>query len=194
MSEVSETRPASPSFDDAVVPHLDAARRVARWLLRNESDADDAVQEASLRALRYFESFKGGNARSWFLRIVRNTCYQLYVKQSRHEGDVFDEVLHAERTVSHDPEALLIQRDVHKLVERALDDLPQRARRLLVKRELEGLSYQEVSEALGLPLGTVMSGLSRARRALRIAVEHELQPPAWPPEAVDVNEQVEQVA
>jgi RNA polymerase sigma-70 factor (ECF subfamily) len=162
------------SFDAVVLPHLDAAYRLARWLVRNEHDAEDVVQEASLRAFRYFRTFTGGSARAWFLRIVRNTCY------GRRGGglpfnDQFDEERHRGDRPSLDPEALLLQTDVASLVERAMCRLPRRFHELLVLRELQGLSYQEVAEALGVPRGTVMSGLSRARHAFRGALKDELQ-------------------
>jgi RNA polymerase sigma-70 factor, ECF subfamily len=157
------------SFEDVVLPHLDAAYRLARWLMRNEHDAEDAVQEASLRAFRYFRTFTGGNGRAWFLRIVRNTC-------SRWRGrrvdtfDAFDEERHGHLQPAADPEALLLRTDVTAIIEQALRGLPDRYRELLVLRELEGLSYRELADVLGIPMGTVMSGLSRARQAFRGAL------------------------
>jgi RNA polymerase sigma-70 factor, ECF subfamily len=161
-------------YEDVVLPHLDAAHRVARWLLFHEEDADDAVQEASLRALRYFHTFVGGNGRAWFLRIVRNVCSDCYSHPlTPWPSDPFDEEEHSGDHAGADPESLLIRTDHATLVDRALNHLPARSRQLLRLRELEGLSYRELAEAVGIPIGTVMSGLSRARQALRDAVEHE---------------------
>lgn len=155
-------------FDEVVLPHLDAAYRLARWLTRNEHDAEDAVQEAALRAFRYLDTFSGTNSRAWFLRIVRNVCYGSF--GPRLQTDVFDEEQHAHDEPALSPEALLVQAGHAVLIEASLRDLPERFRELLVLRELEGLSYRELAELLGIPIGTVMSGLSRARQALRRAV------------------------
>jgi RNA polymerase sigma-70 factor, ECF subfamily len=158
------------TFDDVVLPHLDAARRLARWLTGNNDDADDVVQEASLRAFRYFRTFSGGNGRAWFLSIVRHTCWRWRRRGFQTETEPFDEERHSSVREALDPEALLLQIDDMTLIDRALNRLPARFRELLVLRELEGLSYQELAETLGVPPGTVMSGLSRARRAFHDAV------------------------
>lgn len=158
------------SFDEVVLPHLDAAYRLARWLMRNEHDAEDAVQEASLRALRYFRTFSGGNARAWFLRIVRNTCCGRQVAGFVALTDPFDEEQHSRIQPASDPETLLLQTAAVTLIERTIRNVPDRFRELLVLRELEGLSYKEIAEATGVPMGTVMSRLSRARRAFRGAL------------------------
>jgi RNA polymerase sigma factor (sigma-70 family) len=165
---------SSESFDEIVVPHLRAAYRLARWLMRNDDDADDIVQESSLRALRYFQTFTGGNGRAWFLSIVRNTCREWRARGLRARIDPFDEGLHGSATAGPDPEALLLRTDGTTLIARAMSDLPDRSRKLLVLRELQGLSYQELADALGIPMGTVMSGLSRARHALRDALGRHL--------------------
>jgi len=165
--------PAAASFDEVVLPHLDAARRLARWLLGNEDDAEDAVQEAALRALRYFRTFSGVNARAWFLRIVRNTCYGWRDQQGYLLTEVFDETQHSDVRQAKDPEALLVDANCSDLVEQALQDLPDRFRKLLVLREFEGLSYQELADEIGITIGTVMSGLSRARQALRSALDDQ---------------------
>jgi len=161
------------SFDDVVLPHLDAAHRLARWLVRNEEDAEDVVQEASLRALRYFRTFTGGNGRAWFLRIVRNTCAGWYGPRFQVSTDPFDEERHSGARPTVDPETLLLHTDDVSVIERAMSALPDRFRELLVLRELEGLSYREVADAMDIPMGTVMSGLSRARQALRGALDGE---------------------
>ena len=155
------------TFDDVVLPHLDAAYRLARWLMRNEDDAKDVVQEASLRAFRYFGTFSGRNGRAWFLRIVRNTCFTWRGQSVKAQTDVFDEEQHSGAQLTRDPEALLLHASDASLIDETLRDLPGRFRELLVLRELEGLSYQELADALGIPMGTVMSGLSRARHAFR---------------------------
>ena len=159
-------------FEDVVVPHLDAAYRLARSLTDSEDDAEDVVQEAALRAFRYFRTFSGGNGRAWFLRIVRHICYDRYGHDVKRAGDAFDEEKHTAPQLT--PEMLLLHEENVSLIEEAMGELPARFRELLVLRELEGLSYQEVAEALRIPIGTVMSGLSRARRALRRALTAEL--------------------
>lgn len=172
---------SGPSFDDVVLPHLDAAYRLARWLISNEADAEDVVQDASLRALRYFRTFSGGNGRAWFLRIVRNTCWNWKTQKNRTPTDLFDEEQHIDAQPAPDPEALLLRADHAALVDHTLKDLPERFRELLVLRELEDLSYQEMADVLEIPIGTVMSGLSRARQAFRRQLDVELNrvdPPA----------------
>ena len=170
-------QPTAPAigerFDDVVLPHLDAAHRLARWLVRNEEDAEDVVQEASLRALRYFRTFTGGNGRAWFLRIVRNTCAGWYGPRFQASTDPFDEERHSSARPTTDPETLLLHTDDLSVIERAMSALPDRSRELLVLRELEGLSYRELADAMDIPMGTVMSGLSRARQALRSALDGE---------------------
>jgi RNA polymerase sigma-70 factor (ECF subfamily) len=169
--------PERESFDDVVLPHLDAAYRLARWLMRNEHDAEDVVQEASLRALRYFRTFTGGNGRAGFLRIVRNTCRDWHARPLRACTEPFDERQHNGTAPALDPEALLLRTDGVTLITRTMSGLPDRSRELLVRRELEGLSYQELADAMGIPMGTVMSGLSRARRAFRGALRGQLTSP-----------------
>lgn len=159
------------SFDTVVVPHLDAGYRLARWLMRDEHDAEDMVQEASLRAFRYFRSFDGGDGRAWFLRIVRNTCYSGQRQGSQAPTDSFDEEQHSSARPPADPETLLLRTDDAMVMAQALGKLPGHFHQLLVLRELEGLSYRELSELIGIPIGTVMSRLSRAREALRNATQ-----------------------
>jgi len=175
-SECNSTPPSigSNSFDEVVLPHLDAAYRLARWITRNDHDAEDAVQEAALRALRYFGTFSGGNARAWFLRIVRNTCcgWQIAGPSST---DSFDEERHSRMQPALDPEMLLLQTDDITLIEQTMRSVPDRFRELLVLRELEGLSYREIAGVMGIPMGTVMSRLSRARQAFRRALNARLR-------------------
>jgi RNA polymerase sigma-70 factor (ECF subfamily) len=165
--------PTPDSFDVVVLPHLHAARRLARSLMWNDHDAEDAVQEASLRALRYFHTFAGGNGRAWFLRIVRNTCHGWRGRAVDACTDPFDEVQHSVDHRELDPEMLALRSEDATFVARAMSDLPDRHRDLLVFRELEGLSYQEMADLMGIPMGTVMSRLSRARQAFRGALNNQ---------------------
>ncbi len=162
------------SFDAVVIPHLDAAFRVACYLTRNEQDAEDVVQEASLRAFRYFRTFRGGDGRAWFLRIVRNTCASWRRRRLDALMDTFDERQHQTATSAPtDPETLLSRADDATRVARALHSLPDKLHHLLVLREFEGLSYRELADEIGAPIGTVMSRLSRGREALREAFKNE---------------------
>ena len=158
------------TFDEVVLPHLPAGRRLARWLMGSSEDADDVVQESALRALLYFHTFAGGNGRAWFLRIVRNTGYlrksQPHSQRVTHLEDPDTEVV----TTVPDPEQLLLQSVTAECLEDAMSDLSARSRELLRRRELEGLTYRELADSMELPLGTVMSGLSRARRAVKDAL------------------------
>ena len=156
------TEQIEDSFDQVVVPHLAAAYGLARWLMRNEHDAEDVVQEASLRAFRYFRTFTGGNGRAWFLRIVRNCCHERGGQRIAEQTDPFDEEHHRSERPAADPEALLLQTDDLALIKRTLRTLPVRFRELFELRELEGLSYRELADTLDIPMGTVMSSLSRA--------------------------------
>jgi RNA polymerase sigma-70 factor (ECF subfamily) len=158
-----------------VLAHLDAAYRLARWLIANEHDAEDAVQDACLRAFRYFRTFSGGNSRAWFLRIVRNTCYDWHGRTRKLAADVFDEEQHSIRRLTADPETLMLRAATVALIDHAMRELPDRFRELLVLRELEGLSYRELADVLGIPMGSVMSGLSRARQAFADRVAMELR-------------------
>ena len=165
------------SFDTVVVPHLDAGYRLAHWLMRDEHDAEDVVQEASLRALRYFRTFVGGDGCAWFLRIVRNTCYSWRRHGCQAPTDSFDEEQHSSARPQSNPEMLLLQTDDATSIARALGSLPDHFHQLLVLRELEGLSYRELADVIGIPIGTVMSRLSRAREALRGALDMERKQP-----------------
>jgi RNA polymerase sigma-70 factor (ECF subfamily) len=171
------------TFETVVVPHLDAGYRLARWLMRDEHDAEDVLQEASLRAFRYFRTFVGGDGRAWFLSIVRNTCYGWRRHAYQPATDSFDEEQHSSTRPQSNPETLLLQSDDATLIARALSSLPDHFHQLLVLRELEGLSYRELSEVIGIPIGTVMSRLSRARVALRRALDTGLPQPGISPMA-----------
>jgi RNA polymerase sigma-70 factor (ECF subfamily) len=157
-----------PNFEQTVMPHLDAAYNLARWLMRNEQDAQDVAQEAYLRAFRFFSSFRGGDARAWLLKIVRNTCYTwLHANRPLQEASEFDENLFPSDSCAPNPEEVVLQNDSDALVRKALEMVPQNFREVLVLRELEGMSYKEIADITGMPIGTVMSSLSRARGRLR---------------------------
>lgn len=162
------------SFDDVILPHLEAGVRLARWLMRDQHDAEDVAQEACLRAFRYFRTFAGGDARAWFLTIVRNTSYGWHRHKYKDRVDAFDEEQHSTGGPAHaDPETLLLQTDDAATILRAMSRLSAPFHQLLVLREIEGLTYQELAEVVGIPVGTVMSRLSRARVALRRSLRSE---------------------
>jgi RNA polymerase sigma-70 factor (ECF subfamily) len=155
-------------FEQAVLPHLDAAYNLARWLLRNDQDAQDVAQEAYLRAFRFFPGFRGGNARAWLLKIVRNTCYTwLQANRPLQDAAEFDETRCSGDSRALNPEESVLQNDSDALVRAALEKLPSNFREVLILRELEGMSYREIGDITGMPAGTVMSSLSRARGRLR---------------------------
>jgi len=147
---------------------LSAAYNLARWLVRNDHDAEDLVQEAYLRAFKSFDGFRGGDGRGWILAIVRNTCYSwLQQNRNRELGEVFDEEVHSVEEHSRNPEAVLLQSaDVDQLRD-ALEKLPLEFREILVLRELEEMSYREIADLVGIPVGTVMSRLARGREHLQ---------------------------
>ncbi len=153
-------------FEQLVLPHLDSAANLARWLLRNRADSDDVVQEAMLRAYRFFDRFHGSDARAWLLQIVRNTCYTWLEKNRPSElMTEFNEEVH--QLSSATPETLAAQADERQRLMLALESLSPRSREVLVLRELEGCSYKQIGEITGIPIGTVMSTLSRARERLQ---------------------------
>lgn len=161
-------------FETLVLPHLDAAFNLARWLLRSGNDAEDAAQEAMLRAYRFFHGFRGGDVRAWLLQIVRNTCFT-WMERNRHGKDMseFDEALHG--PIGPTPESLAIAADNRGRLTQALESLPSRFREVIVLRELEGCSYKEIATITSIPIGTVMSTLSRARRQLQLALNNPAQ-------------------
>jgi RNA polymerase sigma factor (sigma-70 family) len=155
-------------FEEAMLPHLDAAHNLARWLLRNEQDAQDVVQEAYLRAFRSFGGFRGSNGRAWLLTIVRNTSYTLLKKN--HAVDLtttFDEEIHAAGHESASPAMILEHAEDAELVRKAIDQLPAEFREIVILRHQEDLSYKEIGDILKVPTGTVMSRLARARAKLK---------------------------
>src|SRR6266446_1718346 len=156
------------SFEALMLPHLNAAQNLAKWLLRNEQDAQDVVQEAYLRALKSFGGFHGSNGRAWLLTIVRNTSYTLMKKNRAVDlTTTFDEERHATDYESVNPAALLERTEDAELVREAMDHLPAEFREILVLRHLEGLSYKEIADIAQIPSGTVMSRLARARAKLK---------------------------
>jgi RNA polymerase sigma-70 factor (ECF subfamily) len=164
-------------FETVVLPHLDAAYTLARYLTRNEHDAEDVVQDACLRALKYFEGFRGEegtSARAWLLAIVRHTAYTW---RRRHRAEAlsteFDETEHSHAVADDHPEKELLRGAAKETLARALDRLAPEFREVIVLRELQGLSYKEISEVAGVPAGTVMSRLSRARSRLQEALREE---------------------
>jgi RNA polymerase sigma-70 factor (ECF subfamily) len=163
------------SFEEAVIPHLDAAYNLARWLTRSETDAEDVVQEAFLRAFRFFGGFHGGDGRAWVLTIVRNTCYTwLQNNRSREVPVSFDEQATDIESEEPTPEVALIRNADREMIRHAIEELPVEYREVIVLRELEELSYKEISAISEVPIGTVMSRLARARKRLRQCLEIKL--------------------
>jgi RNA polymerase sigma-70 factor (ECF subfamily) len=161
------------SFDEVVLPHLDAAYNLARWLVRNTHDAEDVVQEACLRAVKFFEGYHGGDARSWLLRIVRNTSYSFLEKRRPADAaQEFDESIHVPSAEKPNAEVQLLRSAENQALQVALEELPIAFREALILRELEGLSYKEIAEVMEIPIGTVMSSLARARAQLRKILLH----------------------
>lgn len=161
------TRP----FEETVLPHLDAAFNYARWLTRNDADAEDVVQDACLRAMRFFSSLRHDNARAWLLAIVRNTWYSRASRRSTISGDPSRAAHQEPADEALDPEERLLQQHTVARVRAALDQLPADYREVLLLREIEGLSYKEIAEVLSVPMGTVMSRLARARDRLMTALK-----------------------
>jgi RNA polymerase sigma-70 factor (ECF subfamily) len=163
------------SFEEAVLPHLDAAYNLARWLTRNDADAEDVVQEAYLRAFRFFGGFHGAEGRSWLLAIVRNTCYTWMQHNRSPELTIpLDDDVHEIESKDLNPEALLLQSAATQMVRQALEELPVEFREVLVLRELEEMSYREIASTTDLPLGTVMSRLARGRKRLQLALTNQM--------------------
>jgi RNA polymerase sigma factor (sigma-70 family) len=163
------------TFEEAVLPHLDAAYNLAHWLTRNDTDAEDVVQEAFLRAFKFFSGFHGEDGRSWLLAIVRNTSYTWMQHNRSPELSVpVDNELHEIESKDLSPEALLVQRADTMMVRQALEELPVEFREVLVLRELEEMSYRDIASITDLPLGTVMSRLARGRKRLQLALTNQM--------------------
>lgn len=156
------------TFEGEMLPHLEAAYTLARWLTANQQDAEDAVQDAYLRALRFWHDCRGHNCRAWLLQIVRNSCYtQMRRNLALSETTSFDEEIHGEEFDPATPEDMAIKSTDSQLVKDALRELPLRYREVLILRELEEMSYLEIAQITAIPLGTVRSSIFRARRLLR---------------------------
>jgi RNA polymerase sigma-70 factor, ECF subfamily len=154
------------------LPHLDAAYNLARWLMRNEHDAEDAVQEAYLKAFRHQAGFRGDDGRAWLLAIVRNTCYDRLKQSGVRDNSAFDERIHSIGQSTTNPETSLLEKEKTELLREALEALSPEYREVLVLRELEELSYVEIAGITKIPIGTVMSRLSRARKQLQESFLH----------------------
>jgi RNA polymerase sigma-70 factor (ECF subfamily) len=155
-----------PTFEELCLPHLDAAYILARLLLRSDQDAQDVVQEAYVRALKGFKGFRGDNARPWLMMIVRNTAYSWFKKHAKEANMIpFDPAIHA--TSTGQPLSDSSREERIQQLREAFNRLPIESRKILALREMEGLSYEQLASALKVPLGTVMSRLSRARQRLR---------------------------
>lgn len=156
-------------FEDAVLPHLDAAYNYARWLTRSDAEAEDVVQDACVRALRFFTSLKNDDARAWLMTIVRNTWYSRVASRADAAATA-DATIDERADPSLTPEGTAIQQQDVRRVRAAVESLPADFREVVVLRELEGLSYKEIAAIAGIPIGTVMSRLARARERLLVAL------------------------
>jgi len=161
-------------FEECVLPHLDAAFNLARWILRDKSNAEDAAQEALLRAYRFFGNYRAGDPRAWLLQIVRNCCYTS-LRKNRPGEDLEELDESSIPSAGPTPEAFVMAIHDRERVTRALESLPAHFREIVVLRELEGCSYKEIAEITSLPIGTVMSGLARARQHLKVALSEPHQ-------------------
>jgi RNA polymerase sigma factor (sigma-70 family) len=173
---VVEEKDNTARFEQTVLPHMDAAYNLARWLTRNEHDAQDMVQEAYLRAFKFFNAFRGVDGRAWLLTIVRNTCYTWLHQNRAHEiTTMFDEEIHSVDSDTSNPATLALRSADHQLLREALDELPVEFREVVVLRDLEGFSYKEIADITNIPAGTVMSRLARARERLKQLVCNRLK-------------------
>ena len=167
-------RPAAsstaPTFEEVFLPHLDAAYNLARWLLRNDQDAEDCVQEAYLRAYRAFPRFRGGDGKAWLMTIVRNVCYTAIRKLRSHETpEEFNEEIHGTTDCEVTPDEFRRSANAETL-KKALDRLSPEFREIIVLHDLQGHAYKEIAGILSIPIGTVMSRLARARDKLRVEI------------------------
>lgn len=169
------TSSSSQEFERVVLPHLDAVYGFARWLTRNDSAAEDIAHDALLRAFRFFRGFRHENARAWLFSIVRTSCYTWLAKNKANEqtAELHEDIYSAECETLN-PETVLARSADGEEIRKLILDLPPEFREVIVLREFEGLSYQEIAATAGIPIGTVMSRLARARRRL----ERMLAPPA----------------
>lgn len=161
----------TPRFEQLILPHLDAAYNLARWLLSNDHDAEDAVQEAYLRAYKAFTGFHGENGKAWLMTIVRNVCFtQLKKKSGREPAVSFDEEVHGVLEATPQSDAALLKQTNSEWLRQALEQLPTDFREVIVMHELEDMPYKEIAAVVGVPIGTVMSRLARARKRLQQAL------------------------
>ncbi len=159
------------TFEQTMLPHLDAAVNLARWLLRHPQDAEDAVQDAFVRAYRAFERFRGGDAKAWLLTIVRNVCYsRLRDRRRVTEPEAFDDEAHGATHDAGEARAIAWRETKGALLRQALEQLAPEFREVIVLHELEGLAYREIAAVIEVPIGTVMSRLARARQKLQAGV------------------------
>jgi RNA polymerase sigma-70 factor (ECF subfamily) len=157
-----------PSFEETLIPLLPSAYNLARWIVRNDHDAEDCVQDAYLRAFKVFDRFRGDDGRAWLLTIVRNVCYsRLRLRLGREGEDPFDENLHGIEPEGAATEARLRSEVGAELLNGAMEALADPMREIIVLHDLEGLAYKEIAEVVGIPMGTVMSRLARARKHLQ---------------------------
>jgi RNA polymerase sigma-70 factor (ECF subfamily) len=162
-----EATPKLALFEKTMLPHLDAAHNLARWLTRNEDDAQDVVQEAYLRAFRFFDGFRGGDGRPWLLAVVRNTALTWRSRAKALTHVSFDEEIHGAGLEAATVETQLAEGSKFVDLQDCMELLPVEFREIVVMREMEEMPYRDIAEAASLPIGTVMSRLSRARRRLR---------------------------
>ena len=163
-------------FEAIALPLFGAAYNLARWLVRDDHDAEDVVQEAYLRAFKFFGGYRGGDSRSWLLTIVRNTCYTwLQQNRSRELTDPIEDKLDEVGIITENPETRLLQTLDAQRVRQARQELPIEFREVLIMREMEDLSYKQISTIADLPIGTVMSRLARGRKRLRELLESDMR-------------------
>ena len=161
------------TFEQLMLPHLDSAYNLACWLLRDPHDAEDAVQDACVRAFKAFAGFRGGDGRAWLLTIVRNVCYSRLRQGKREPQEVsFEEDLHGSPSDLGEVNAKAWVEVKGALLRRALESLPAEYREVIVLHDGEGLTYREIASVSGIPLGTVMSRLARGRAKLQAELEH----------------------
>lgn len=162
-------------FEQTVMPHLNAAYNLARWLTRDGDDAEDVVQEAFLRAFRSFETLEGEDGRAWLLAVVRNTCFTWLKKKGERTAVEFDEQVHGAADEAPNAESVLLNDAALGSLQGCLEGLPVEFREVIVMRELEELSYKDIADIARVPMGTVMSRLARARKKLQQCLEGALR-------------------
>lgn len=168
MSPVRQAAVEGTRLETVLLSHLDAAYNLARWLVRNPQDAEDVVQEAYLRAFKFRDGYQGGDARAWLLKIVRNASYSFLEKKRPPQAiEEFDETVHQQATEPPSVETALIKNAESRILHDSIERLPANFREILILREFEGLSYKQIAEVVGIPIGTVMSSIARARAQLR---------------------------